>query len=137
MGTVAFAVLFGVPRKQYVAAGIVGALGWLLYLVLFRHAGLSAAVATVLATVFVGILSRVFAVVEKCPAAVFLLCGIFPLVPGAGIFWCTYYLVSSQLDLSSSTGFTAAKIAIAIVLGIILAMELPQRLFSGRRRLSH
>ena len=67
-------------------------------------------------------------------AAVFLLCGIFPLVPGAGIFWCSYYLVSSQLDLSSSTGFTAAKIAIAIVLGIILAMELPQRLFSGRKK---
>ena len=137
VGTTAFAVLFGVPRKQYVPAGIVGALGWLLYLVLFRHAGMTPAIATVLSTVFIGILSRVFAVMAKCPAAVFLLCGIFPLVPGAGIFWCTYYLISSHLDLSSTVGFTAAKIAIAIVLGIILAMELPQRLFSGRRRLSH
>ena len=137
VGTTAFAVLFGVPRKQYVPSGLVGALGWLLYLVLFRHAGLTAAVATVLSTVFIGILSRVFAVREKCPAAVFLLCGIFPLVPGAGVFWCTYYLVSSQLELSSTAGFTAAKIAVAIVLGIILAMELPQRVFSGRRRVSH
>lgn len=137
VGTTAFAVLFGVPRKQYVPAGLVGALGWLLYLILFRHAGLSPAVATVISTVFIGILSRVFAVIEKCPAAVFLLCGIFPLVPGAGIFWCTYYLISSQFDLSSSAGLTAAKVAIAIVLGIILAMELPQRIFSGRRRLSH
>ena len=137
IGTTAFAVLFGVPRKQYVAAGIVGALGWLLYLILIRYAGMSAAIATLISTVFIGILSRVFAVVEKCPAAVFLLCGIFPLVPGAGVFWCTYYLISSQFDLSSTAGFTAAKIAIAIVLGIILAMELPQRFFSGRKRLSH
>ncbi|MBQ6761940.1 MAG: threonine/serine exporter family protein [Bacteroidales bacterium] len=137
IGTTAFAVLFGVPRKQYIAAGVVGALGWLLYLVLFRNAGLTPAIATVISTVFIGVLSRVFAVVEKCPAAVFLLCGIFPLVPGAGIFWCTYYLISSHLELSSTAGFTAAKIAIAIVLGIILAMELPQRIFSGRRRLSH
>ena len=137
IGTVAFAVLFGVPRKQYIACGVVGALGWLLYLVLFRHAGMTPAIATVISTVFIGISSRICAVLEKCPAAVFLLCGIFPLVPGAGVFWCTYYLVSSQLDLSSSAGFTAAKIAIAIVLGIILAMELPQRVFSGRRRLSH
>ena len=137
IGTTAFAVLFGVPRKQYVAAGIVGALGWLLYLILFRHAGMSAAIATLISTIFIGILSRIFAVVEKCPAAVFLLCGIFPLVPGAGVFWCTYYLISSQFDLSSTAGFTAAKIAIAIVLGIILAMELPQRFFSGRKRLSH
>ena len=137
IGTTAFAVLFGVPRKQYVAAGIVGALGWLLYLILFRHAGMSAAIATLISTIFIGILSRVFAVVEKCPAAVFLLCGIFPLVPGAGVFWSTYYLISNQFELSSTAGFTAGKIAIAIVLGIILAMELPQRFFSGRKRLSH
>ena len=137
IGTTAFAVLFGVPRRQYFAAGIVGALGWLLYLVLFRHAGMSPVIGTLISTVFIGILSRVFAVLEKCPAAVFLLCGIFPLVPGAGVFWCTYYLISSHLELSSTAGFTAAKIAIAIVLGIILAMELPQRIFSGRRRLSH
>ena len=137
IGTTAFAVLFGVPRKQYVAAGLVGAFGWLLYLILFRHAGMSAAIATLISTIFIGILSRVFAVVEKCPAAVFLLCGIFPLVPGAGVFWCTYYLISSQLEQSSAAGFLAGKVAIAIVLGIILAMELPQRFFSGRRRLSH
>jgi uncharacterized membrane protein YjjP (DUF1212 family) len=137
VGTVAFAVLFGVPRRQYIAAGIVGALGWLLYLILFRHAGLTPAIATVISTVFIGIMSRVFAVIEKCPAAVFLLCGIFPLVPGAGVFWCTYYLISSHLDLSGTAGFTAAKIAVSIVIGIILAMELPQRFFSGHRRLSH
>ena len=137
IGTTAFAVLFGVPRKQYVPSGIVGALGWLLYLILFRKAGMSAAMATLVSTVFIGILSRVFAVIEKCPAAVFLLCGIFPLVPGAGVFWCTYYLISSQIDQSSAAGFLAGKVAIAIVLGIILAMELPQRFFSGHRRLSH
>ena len=136
-GTVGFAILFGVPRKHYLPAGIVGVLGWLLYLVLYRYAGMTPAVSTLISTVFIGILSRVSAVIMKCPAAVFLICGIFCLVPGAGIFWCSYYLVSSQLDLSSSAGFTAAKIAIAIVLGIILAMELPQRFFSGHRRLSH
>ena len=137
VGTLGFAILFGVPRKQYIPAGIVGVLGWLLYLVLFRVAGFSPAISTMVATVFIGIMARVFAVVERCPAAVFLICGIFCLVPGAGIFWCTYYLISSQIDLSSTAGFTAAKIVIAIVIGIILAMELPQRLFSGHRRLSH
>ena len=137
IGTVGFAILFGVPRKHYIPAGIVGVLGWLLYLVLFRYAGMTPAVSTLISTVFIGIMSRVFAVIEKCPAAVFLICGIFCLVPGAGIFWSTYYLVSSKLDLSSTAGFTAVKVAIAIVLGIILAMELPQRFFSGHRRLSH
>ena len=133
VGTVAFAVLFGVPARQYPGTGLVGALGWMAYLLLFRFAGCTPAVSTVAATLLVGVLSRAFAVKEKCPAAVYLLCGIFPLVPGAGIFWCTYYLITSQFALSSSAGFMAAKVVVAIVLGIILAMELPQRLFTRPR----
>lgn len=133
VGTFAFAALFGVPRAQYATAGLVGAIGWCLYLVLVRYAGFGPGVSIVLSSVLICILSRIFAVRQKCPAQVFLLCGIFPLVPGAGIFWCTYYFVSAQLPLALSTGFGAAKAAVAIVLGIILAMELPQRIFSGRR----
>ena len=45
-----------------------------------------------------------------------------------------YYLTDAQFDLSMHSGWTACKIAIAIVLGIILAMELPQRLFSHNHR---
>ena len=133
VGRAAFADLFGVPRAQYAASGLIGAIGWALYLVLVRMTGISPAIAIVLSSVLICILSRFAAVWQKCPAQVFLLCGIFPLVPGAGIFWCTYYLVSAQLPLALDTGFDAFKAAVAIVLGIILAMELPQRLFSGRR----
>ena len=59
--------------------------------------------------------------------------GIFSLVPGAGIFWFTSHLVSGEFALASASGFVAIKAAVGIVLGIILAMELPQRLFSGRQ----
>ena len=133
VGTFAFADLFGVPRAQYFSAGVIGAIGWCLYLVLVRYAGSGPALAIIASSVLICILSRWSAVWQKCPAQVFLLCGIFPLVPGAGIFWCTYYLVSAQLPLALETGFGAVKAAVAIVLGIILAMELPQRIFSGRR----
>ena len=91
-------------------------------------------VAITLSTILICIMSRKTAVWDKCPSTVYLLCGIFPLVPGAGLFWFTYYLVSGQLKLSANTGLTAVSAAIAIVLGIILAMELPQRLFSPKRR---
>ena len=82
--------------------------------------------------VLICVLARIAAIDHKCPAQVFLLCGMFTLVPGAGIFWFTYYLVSGDFDLSSASGFTAIKAAVGIVLGIILAMEIPQRIFSGK-----
>lgn len=52
--------------------------------------------------------------------------GIFPLVPGAGIYWTAYYIVTDQMELASRTGFSAVKAAVAIVLGIIFVFEIPQ-----------
>ena len=133
IGTAAFAVLFGVPRKYYVLCGVSGVLGWILYMILARYAGFTPPAATVFATMLVVLSARYFSVLDKCPAIVFLLCGIFPLVPGAGVFWTSYYVVSDQLRLALGSGFMAVKVTIAIVLGIILISELPNRMFSGKR----
>lgn len=134
IGTAAFALLFGIDREHYVPAGVIGAIGWALYLILVRHCGATPVVATLAASTLVCIVSRMAAIPYRIPAQGFLLCGIFPLVPGAGVFWFTYYFTDSQFDLSMQSGLLAGKIAIAIVLGIILAMELPQRLFSRNHR---
>ena len=74
-------------------------------------------------------LSRAAAVRQKCPATIFLISGIFPLVPGAGIYWTVYYLITEQLRLAVYTGYEAVKVAIAIVLGIVVIFELPQGWF--------
>ncbi len=134
IGTAAFALLFGIDREHYVPAGVIGAIGWTLYLILVRNCGATPVVATLAASTLVCIVSRMAAIPYRIPAQGFLLCGIFPLVPGAGVFWFTYYFTDSQFDLSMQSGLLAGKIAIAIVLGIILAMELPQRLFSRNHR---
>lgn len=133
-GTAAFALLFGADREHYVPAGVIGAIGWAIYLVLVRQCGVTPAVATTISATLVCVLSRMAAIPFRSPAQVFLLCGIFPLVPGAGIFWFTYYLTDARFELSMQTGWTAIKVAIAIVLGIILAMELPQSIFSRSHR---
>ena len=133
VGTVAFALLFGVPKRFYPACGFIGAAGWLLYLLL-EGAGLSAAEATVFAALAVALLSRFAAVWQKCPSTVFLIAGIFPLVPGAGIYWTSYYLVTGALTDARATGFAAVKTAVAIVLGIILVFELPGKVFHPKIR---
>ena len=134
IGTAAFALLFGIDREHYVPAGVIGAIGWALYLILVRNCSATPVVATLAASTLVCIVSRMAAIPYRIPAQGFLLCGIFPLVPGAGVFWFTYYFTDSQFDLSMQSGLLAGKVAIAIVLGIILAMELPQRLFSRNHR---
>lgn len=131
IGTAAFSILFGVPRKYYFGCGICGLAGWIVYLALARMAGCSPALATLCSTIAVALIANWFAIVRLCPVTVFLVCGIFPLVPGAGIFWTSYYLVSDQYSLILSAGLGAIKITLAIVLGIIIVVNLSGgRIFS-------
>ncbi len=137
VGTVAFSLLFGVPRRYYPYCGLIGGAGWGVYCA----AGTlwAPAESALAATVVVILLSRLAAVWKQCPVTVFLISGIFPLVPGAGVYWTVYYMVTDQLKLAVQTGYTAVKVAVAIVLGIVFVFELPQGMFRalvGRGRRS-
>ena len=127
VGTIAFSLLFGVPRKYYAYCGLIGGAGWGVY----SAAGLlwAPAQSALAATIVVILLSRLAAVKERCPVTIFLISGIFPLVPGAGVYWTVYYMVTDQLYLAVQTGYTAVKVAVAIVLGIVFVFELPQGIF--------
>jgi len=124
LGTMSFAVLFGVPRRYYIDAGICGTLGWLLYLILTRYSAFSPVETMFTATALVTIVALSQSTARKCPITVFLICGIFPLVPGAGIFWTSYNIVSNQLSDALQTGFGALKATVAIAFGILAVMEI-------------
>ncbi len=135
VGTIGFALLFGVPRKYYLLGGLIGAAGWGVYCASVSSCG--ATIATLMATILVIFLSRVASVWKRCPVTIFLISGIIPLVPGGGIYWTSYYLVMNQLALALETGYQAIKCAVAIVLGIVFVFELPQGVFltlTGRRK---
>lgn len=132
VGTVAFSLLFGVPTKYYPYCGLIGGAGWLVYAGLVN--GLSEPGAALFATMVVILLSRLCAVRKRCPVTIFLISGIFPLVPGAGVYWTAYYIVMDELTLAAQRGFLALKVAAAIVLGIVFVFELPQGLFQTPRK---
>lgn len=131
IGTIAFALMFHVPKQYYLCGGVAGAAGWLVYRALELN------VNSLMGPVFAGaftvvFLSRIFAVRKKCPVTMFLIPGIFPLVPGMGIYQTAQALVGSDWDLAASKGLTSIKFAVAIVGGILLGFEIPQRWFSFR-----
>lgn len=129
LGTVGFAVLYGVPRKEYIHASVCSTIGWMAYLVMMRLANATIIESTFVATLVVVLVSRFMAVDRKCPVIVFQICGVFPLIPGAGIFWTVYYIVNKQLSEAFTSGFTALGMAVAIVIGIIFMTSLPGRMF--------
>ncbi len=128
-GTVGFAVLFGVPRRNYLQTAIVAAIGWAAYLALVRYTVLGPAISTFVATVIVASHARTFASWFKTPSTVYLIPGIFPMIPGGGIFWTTLFLVQSRLGLALRSGMLSLEVTAAIVLGIVLVSSLPKTLF--------
>ena len=69
---------------------------------------------------------------EKMPDYDIMFSGIIPLVPGAGIYYTAYYLVTGQMSLAAVKGLEAVKIAFAIVLGIIFVVSIPKDAFQIR-----
>lgn len=126
-GTLAFSILFNVPKKYYICCGITGMAGWLCYCLGIQFT--SVTVASFMGTLVVVLMSRIFAVWQKCPITVFLVSGIFPLVPGAGVYYTAYYLVTDSLRMAAIKGLESVKIAFAIVLGIVFIVSMPREWF--------
>ena len=82
IGTIAYAVMFQVPRRFYIGCGITGSVGWMMYK--FASVYCSVAVASFIGTVCAVLVARMLTVRLKCPITIFMISGIITLVPGAG-----------------------------------------------------
>jgi len=130
IGTIAFSHLFNVPRKHYFFCGLVGAVGYLCYCL--ADIRMTPTFSTFLATMVVVLFSRILTVIRKCPITIFLISGIFPLVPGASVYNTAYYFVMNNLDEAVVWGINSLKVAFAIVLGIVFIVSIPREFFSPR-----
>ena len=87
--------------------------------------GADTATASLLAVIPLTLLTRIFAILRKTPVTVFLLSGIFPLVPGAGIYYTAYYFIQNDNALALANGISTFKIAVALAIGISLVLCIP------------
>ena len=133
IATASFAVLFCVPKDQFLFSSLTGALGWIGYLI-FYGLGCGTVTASLLATFFLTIVSRFFAAIRKNPVTLYLVTSIFTLVPGAGIYYTSYYFIMDDMASFAAKGMETFKIAGAISVGIILGFSIPQNVFHRKAR---
>lgn len=129
IATMAFGVLFHAPESEYPYCALNGAIGWGTYLFCINH-GMGAVISCMWATFILTLAARILSAIRKMPGTVFLVTGIFTLVPGAGIYYASYYLIIGDLARFVEKGSETFKIAGAIVLGIIFCLALPQSWFN-------
>lgn len=133
IATLAFAYLFAAPKSELIYCGLTGAIGWIVYL-LSVELDCDIAFANILASTALTITARIFSTIRRNPATVYLRPGIFPLVPGAGIYYTSYYFISSDSAKCVAYGSETVIVAGSIVLGILLGTAIPQSLFNKLQR---
>lgn len=121
--TVFFSTMFNNSKKHLFYNGLVGAFGWLAYLMVLESYE-SVVVASFVASLIVSVSSMILSVKRKAPITVFQIPGIIPLVPGMGMYNTLYAVISNDYDDAIVHLFLTLQIAGAIAMGMMLVYTL-------------
>lgn len=130
VAVVALSVLFSIPKKFLVYSGIVGAMGWFIYLV-FLRLNFQETTSVFIATLVVALISHSFARVFKAPVTVFLISGILPMVPGVGMYRIVYFMLSEDSAMTAYYFNHTLQIAGLMAIAIFI-MDTFFRMFQKR-----
>ena len=114
-----FAVLVETPQKYILQAGFAGAFGGWVYFYSMQR-GLDTVPACFLSALVISLVAHIFARIFKAPVTVFLIAGILPTVPGAGMYRAVYYIIADDRAQSSYYLLQTLEIAGVIALAIFI-----------------
>lgn len=117
--TFGFAIFFNAPRKSLLTCSLIGAAGWLIYVLTKMLSDV--VVGSFLGALCVGLLSSSSSRTLKMPATIFIYTGIIPLVPGYGMYNMMQNLVTKNYNVALRVGIETLLQAGAIAMGILLA----------------
>ena len=117
---VAFSLLIEVPKRYLLLAGTVGAVGGLIFLICHDLLTMGNVAASFWSALVIAFLSHTFARKFKAPVTLFLIAGILPTVPGAGMYRIVYSMTMEEGSMTSRYLIETLEIAGVIALAIFL-----------------
>ena len=131
--TFMLAVIFNVNRRELIFCGFAGATAEGVYQAV-SYASDGIPLPALVSAAAVTVIARSLANLRKSPVTVYLVPGIIPLVPGAGMYNTVFSMISADYAEALEIGIDTLKCAAAIAVGIVLVFALPNRLFLKRRK---
>ena len=125
LGSLGFSMLFGMRRKHVFPAALGGLLAWGVYLAV--HAWMPGIfLPNLIAAVFSAAYAEFLAHIRKCPATLFLILAIIPLVPGSSLYYAMDAAVNGEFASAGEFGHMTLVCALAIAAGISLVSVIHQ-----------
>lgn len=114
-----FSLFFNVSKNELFYCGLVGGIGWLVYLISFNLIQ-DVIYSSFVAALVISIVSHFLARIRKNPVTIYQIGGMFPIVPGAGMYKALYYIVNEDYNLSTYYLFETLQIAGGIAVAMVL-----------------
>ena len=120
IGCIGFAILFNIHGPGVLLCALGGLLSWAAYTIAIK-VGNPELSAYFWASLFASIYSEIMARIRKYPAISYLVVSIFPLIPGASIYYTTNFAVRGELSSFAEKALDTIAIAGFMAVGIFAA----------------
>lgn len=119
IGCIGFCLLFNIHGPGALLCALGGTLAWATYSVVL-HTGASDLSGYFWAALIASFYSEVMARLRKYPAISYLVVSIFPLIPGASVYYTMNYAVRGDMESFANNGMHTVAIAGVIAVGVLL-----------------
>lgn len=119
LGCIGFCFLFNIHDLGILICSLGATLVWVIFCITEQITG-SGILGYFWGAVFASAYSEVMARIRKFPAITYLVISIFPLIPGAGVYYTMNYVVQGDMEQFASQGMYTAAIAGIMAIGILL-----------------
>ena len=119
IGCVGFSVYFNIHGPGILVCAVGGVLTWITYLAA-QDLGVGVIYANFIGGIVASCYAEIMARIRHFPAISYLVVSLFPLLPGAGIYYTMAYAVENEMTRFAQKGYQTAAIAAALALGILL-----------------
>lgn len=130
--TFGFGILFNIKGKKLLFAALGGGLSWYCYS-LPLSLGLSEVSSLFISALVFSTYSEVLARIFKTPVTSFVICALFPLVPGSGMYYTMLATINGDLQNAVHLGINTLDNAGTLALGVIFISTITSLIFRVKR----
>lgn len=120
IGCTGFFILFNIHGPGGLLCSLGGVITWIIYCLITTYSH-DEILAYFWATIFASVYAEIMARIRKYPAISYLIVSIFPLIPGAGVYYTMDHAVHGNMEAFANRGMMTVAIAGVMAVGILLS----------------
>lgn len=136
VGCIGFSILFNIHGPGGLLCALGGIVSWVIYSLVVKYIG-NDMYGYFWGAVFASVYAEIMARVRKYPAISYLVVSLFPMIPGAGIYYTMNYAVLGDMESFAAQGMHTAAIAGVLAVGVLLVSTVVRFCYTWQELYAH